>query len=112
MGRSEIVWLRMLLFISKCFHRESNTRPPFPLSPCVHLGVAVWIVFIRPVDKCFPCVDLCRLAALHPHFAEMLALGEAEGSGSAGGGLFKAVADKLAEGNNLVRKNFVKQKIP
>lgn len=57
----------------------------------------------RPVDKCFPCVDLCRLAALHPHFAEMLALGDAEGSSSSGAGLFKAVADKLAGGKDLVR---------
>lgn len=66
----------------------------------------VWygMVPFRPVDKCFPCIDLCRLAALHPHFAEMLALGETEGSsGRSGGGVFKAVADKLAEGKDLVR---------
>ena len=58
------------------------------------------------MDKCFPCIDLCRLAALHPHFAEMLALGEAEGSG----GLLKAVADKLAQGKDLVREHTVATK--
>eukprot|EP00903_Cladosiphon_okamuranus_P020256 g18590.t1 len=60
------------------------------------------LVSTWPVDKCFPCIDLCRLAALHPHFAEMLAAEEAEVSGGAVGGLFKAVADKLAEGKDLM----------
>lgn len=54
------------------------------------------------MDKCFPCVDLCRLAALHPHFAEMLAQGETEAA-DGGGSLLKAVADKLAQGKDLVR---------
>ncbi|CAM9787363.1 unnamed protein product, partial [Ectocarpus sp. 8 AP-2014] len=54
-----------------------------------------------PVDKCFPCIDLCRLAALHPHFGEVLALAET-GSSGGGGGLIKAVADKLGEGKGLM----------
>lgn len=47
-----------------------------------------------PVEKCFPCIDMCRLAALHPHFGEVMA---AEGDR-----LLKVVAAKLAEGKDLM----------
>ncbi|CAM9388989.1 unnamed protein product [Pylaiella littoralis] len=62
------------------------------------LALLTRLVSSWPVDKCFPCIDLCRLAALHPHFAEMLAKG-AEGGGE---GLLKGVADKLGEGKDLM----------
>lgn len=48
----------------------------------------------RPVEKCFPCIDMCRLAALHPHLGEVMA--------ADGDRLIKAVATKLAEGKDLV----------
>lgn len=54
----------------------------------------------RPLDKCFACIDLCRLAALHPHFAEMLDDGSSAGQGNK---LVKLIASKCAEGRDLVR---------
>ncbi|CAM9733037.1 unnamed protein product, partial [Scytosiphon promiscuus] len=65
------------------------------------LALLTRLVSTWPVDKCFPCIDLCRLAALHPHFAEMLAAGDS-GGGDGSGGLIKAVADKIGEGKDLM----------
>ncbi|CAM9230876.1 unnamed protein product, partial [Ascophyllum nodosum] len=53
-----------------------------------------------PVEKCFPCLDLCRLAALHTHFAELLLLDDP----SSGGGkkLLSVVAAKCVEGKDVM----------
>lgn len=57
--------------------------------------------FGRPVEKCFPCLDLCRLAALHDHFAEVLPL--TRSSVDVGGNkLLRSIAAKCVEGKNLV----------
>ena len=52
------------------------------------------------MEKCFPCLDLCRLAALHTHFAELLLLDDP----SSGGGkkLLSVVAAKCVEGKDVV----------